>query len=377
MTSREAYLILQMLPGIGAVRVRMLLDHLETPEAILNANSTTLAKSAGIGAKLAATISTWPKYVDLEKEKAVADRSGIDWITWADDDYPELLKNIYDPPLCLFVRGNKAALNRTPALAIVGSRRTTRYGIEMTQRLSQAAVMTGWTVVSGLAYGIDTVAHHQVVDSDGVTIAVLAGGLGQIYPQDNVALARSICRNGALISEQPIMAAPDKRSFPLRNRIISGLSLGTLVVEAGNNSGALITAQSALDQGRQVFAVPGRVDSPQSRGCHSLLKQGAKLVETIADINDEFSDLFRVSRLASADGTRADNAATDDHRSGGVKLTPAERQVIDLLRGTELSIDEIKNQLNISMPTALSILLGLELKKLVLSLPGKRYGLKP
>ncbi len=193
------------------------------------------------------------------KELKLVERAGVTVITLEDPGYPEVLKEIYDPSLCLYVRGKIGVLNDGTlkrSLAVVGSRRTTRYGVVTTENLTLSAVNAGLAIVSGLARGIDTIAHRVAVQSGGCTIAVLGGGLGYIYPQENLSLARAITDNGLLMSEQPMLFKVDKRSFPMRNRIISGLTRGTIVIEAGAHSGALITAQQALEQGRLVFAVP-------------------------------------------------------------------------------------------------------------------------
>ncbi len=372
MNRREAYIILNLVPGVGPVRVKQLLRYFETPEAILAEKATSLARVHGIGKKIAEVIANWANEVNLRQEIELANRAGVDLVTQVDPEYPELLKEIYDPPLCLYVRGIKSALKSPLCLAVVGSRRTSRYGTSTAERLSISATQAGWTIVSGLALGIDTAAHAATVDVGGVTIAVLAGGLGRIYPQVNIPLARKITDHGALISEQPMNMSPDKRAFPMRNRIIAGMSSGTLVIEAGARSGALITAQQAIDQGRSVFAVPGRVDSPTSRGCHRLLKDGATLVETIDDVLEEFNFLPQLSASRSNTGPERKTSRLDQVLE---ELTENEQKLVDVLRDGEKTIDEIFGISEIPIPEILAILLRLELKRVVYQLPGKRYEL--
>ena len=374
MTNRIAYIILNLIPGIGTIKVKKLLEHYQSPIEILEEKSQILSKFSGIGPKISSTIAQWRNYVDIDQEIKTTESAGVSLITLADPEYPSLLREIYDPPLCLYVRGNVKSLSVPLILAIVGSRRTTRYGIESTKRLAISAVQSGWTVVSGLARGIDTAAHRSVLESDGTTIAVLGSGLGKIYPQDNVGLARQICEHGAIVSEFPMLSPPDRKSFPMRNRIISGLCKGTLVMEAGHHSGALITAQQAIDQGRQVFAVPGPINMPQSKGCHYLIKDGAKLVENFGDVLDEFS-LFPNPRRHSEESR---NLFEKPKETGELNhtFTDTEQQIVEELKEGELTVDEINQHTKIPTADILSSLLHLEIKKLVNQYPGCRYGLR-
>ena len=370
MTLRESYIVLNLLPGIGSVRLKQLLQHYDSPQAVLKEKASVLATIKGIGPKLADLIAKWERHADLGKELETATRAGVQICTLIDPEYPSLLQSIYDPPLCLYVRGNVRSLNGSLPIAIVGSRRTTRYGIETTERLTTAAVNAGFTIISGLARGIDTVAHTATVEHDGVTVAVLGGGLGYIYPQENVPLARKIVEKGALVSEFPMSSRPDRRSFPMRNRIIAGLCKGTLVAEAGSHSGALITAQQALDHGRLVFAVPGRVDSPLSRGCHYLIKDGAKLVESIEDVLDEF-DLTQTVSESLPLGLNGES--TESNGMTLLQLSDSERIIMKLLEEGEMSVDEISQRVQSPVHNLLSLLLGLEIRRLIVQLPGKRF----
>jgi len=269
------------------------------------------------------------------------------------------------------------ALDSPNSIAVVGTRRPTTYGMRMAEELSIAATAAGWTVISGLAIGIDTAAHEAVVRHDGRTVAVLGSGLGRIYPQQNLTLARQICDRGALISEFPLQFPPDRRTFPMRNRIVSGLSAGTLVVEAGTRSGALITASQALEQGRQVFAVPGRADSPQARGCHALIKDGARLVESFADVLDEFSEFIRALRPATPPDSAAESLQQPPETLGtGLQLGDLERKLIEFVTAGEEGIDSLIARTGQPAATVLGALVMLEIQGVVKQLPGKRVVLR-
>ncbi len=368
-----------MIPGIGPIRVNQLLGVLGAPEQILSADQATLRRVAGIGADLAQRIAGWREAGDLDEEKQRAERGGVVIVTRQDPDYPAALNELRDPPLCLYVRGRLEALcSMNHAIAVVGSRRTTRYGIRMAKHVAGGAAFAGWTVVSGLARGIDSVAHQSTLDANGCTVAVLGSGLGRVYPQENLALARGIVEaGGALVSEFPMMFPPDKRTFPMRNRIIAGMTRGTVVVEAGLKSGSLITANLALDQGRQVFAVPGPVDSPQSRGCHQLIKDGATLVETFADVVEGLTLLFpglprepvgpSRSQLKTASSASAAAAAPATPELEGLQ-----RKVFEWIGTGEASVDELIAGLQEPAAQVLSAVVQLEMQRLVRQLPGKR-----
>ncbi len=375
MTDREAYIILNIISGIGPARVKSLCEHFGSVSGILQASPGELKSVQGIGITLAEAISSWKTDLDHESEMQLAERAGVQIITLADDEYPSILKEVHDAPLCLYVRGQMPSDNDF-MLGVVGSRRITNYGRSMSEHLSRAAVYAGWTVVSGLAYGTDAVAHRTVVDAGGRTIAVLGGGLARIFPQDHIPLAKSIIDGGgAVISEFPMEFAPNRRSFPMRNRIISGLSKGVVVIEAGTTSGALITAKFALDQGRLIFAVPGQADNPQARGCNSLIKQGAKLTETFDDIMEEFEFLPEFSRQKNYKVV-ADQAVTDEVEEHGLKLTEDEGRIIGLLKNGDASADSLVAETGMGAGKLLSLLMKMEMKKLISQLPGKRFSLR-
>ncbi len=383
MNEREAYFILNLLPEIGAIRVNQLLRYFDGPVEVLRASVEELSRVSGISRRLADIIVRWRDNCDPEEEMRFAHKAGVTVICRQDPEYPSLLQEIPAPPLALYVRGTLEALSSPErALAIVGTRGPTNYGVNMARHLAASAVYSGWRVVSGLARGIDTVAHRAVVEADGSTVAVLGGGLAQIYPRENIDLARDICRKGALLSEMPMRMKPNRLSFPLRNRLIAGLSLGTVVVEAGTRSGALITAAQALEQNRRVFAVPGRVDSPQARGCHSLLKDGATLVERFEDIDTEFDFgiPFPGDRVGDGAEREADSPSLPGSESRSVSrktaesmnLSDIEQRVLNLIGREEVHIDELISASGEPAHVILATLSGLEMRHLIQQLPGKR-----
>ncbi|MFA6292054.1 MAG: DNA-processing protein DprA [Victivallales bacterium] len=375
MTDREAYIILNIISGIGPARVKSLCAHFGSVSSILLASSGELKSVQGIGNTLAEAISGWKTDSDHESEMELAERAGVEIITLADDEYPSALKDVHDAPLCLYVRGQMPS-DSDFMLGVVGSRRITNYGRSMSEHLSRSAAYAGWTVVSGLAYGTDAVAHKAVVDAGGRTVAVLGGGLARIFPQDHVPLAKSIIEGGgAVISEFPMEFAPNRRSFPMRNRIISGLSKGVLVIEAGTTSGALITAKFALDQGRLVFAVPGQADNPLARGCNELIRQGAKLTESFDDIIGEFEFLPDFHPTSNRK-TVEDRPTEEENDFDSFMLDEDEGKIISVLKNGEASADSLAGETGISTGKLLSTLMKMEIKKLIIQLPGKRFSLR-
>ncbi|NCC53214.1 MAG: DNA-protecting protein DprA [Spartobacteria bacterium] len=361
MNERLAYIALNMIDGIGPVKVRALVDALGAPREVLNANEETLRRVPGIGPRLAAGIVTQRSSVNPMNEEEEADRLGARIITQLDADYPARLKTIHDPPLALYMAGTLTDADQH-AIAMVGSRRATHYGKMMADRLSQQLAQVGYTVVSGLARGIDTAAHQGALKAGGRTIAVLGGALDKLYPPDNAGLAKMIATQGAVISEYPFGREPDRTTFPYRNRIVSGLSQGVVVVEAPIKSGSLITADMAMEQGRQVFAVPGRVDNPNVRGCHRLIRQGACLVETVDDILEDFETLLPSDKREKARelGKRPD-----------VRLSPEEKHLVSALGGGPLDVDSLTREAGLKSHQVSSLLLGLEMKRVIRMQPGR------
>jgi len=337
-----------------------------------------LAETKGISDNLAAKIHNWKSEINLAEEMDFADKGGAAIITLADAQYPEVLRNIYDPPLCLYVRGVLPEMDSN-TIAIVGSRRISAYGRKMAKHLTESAVFAGWKVVSGLAYGVDAVAHQTTVDAGGITVAVLGGGLARIHPQDHIPLARSIIDSGgAVISEFPMKFPVSRQSFPRRNRIVSGLSNAVLVVEAGLDSGALITAEIALEQGRSVFAVPGHVDNPQAKGCHKLIKQGAKLTEDFQDIVEDLEFLPGFARNGnSAVSSEDESADIEDNDALDLRgFTEDEQKVLKLLKKEACSFDSMAVATGIPTGILLGLLMKLEMKMIISQSPGKVYSIR-
>lgn len=379
MTDREAYIVLNLLTGIGPIRVKRLLSLFGSAAAVLRAPTSALARVPGVGSETAQRVAAWKDECDLAAELRLAEQAGVTLLTQIDPEYPEALRAIHDPPLCLYVRGQLDCLSRLErSIAIVGSRRTTRYGVRMARHLATEAAYAGWVVVSGLARGIDTVAHEAVVACEGCTVAVLGGGLARLSPQENVGLARRMVEiGGAVISEFPMTFPPTKHTFPMRNRIISGSTAGTIVVEAGLRSGSLITAEQALEQGRGVYAVPGPADSPQSRGCNRLIKDGAVLTESFSDILEDLGTLPGMGASArdtirQTRQTEPPAGADSDAAAAFPDLEPFEARIVDSLRRGETDVDTLIRELGEPAHRVLGVLVTLELKQVVRQLPGRR-----
>lgn len=349
------YLGFNLTPGIGPVRLRRLLEHFGNPERAWTASPAEL-RAAGLDETCVANLVATRARVSLPDELARIRKLGVTLLTWEHPSYPERLRHIYAPPPLLYARGT--LLPNEPAVAIVGTRQATPYGREVARRLAQELARNGVTVVSGLALGIDTEAHQGALAGGGRTIAVLACGVEQPYPLRNRELAARIIDHGALVSDYPPGTAPEPRNFPPRNRIISGLSLGVVVVEAGARSGALITCDFAAEQGRDVLAVPGSILSPASRGCHDLLAQGARLVRGVEDVLDEL-------HLAQA-------AAHEEARRI-VLEDLVEATVLESLGPEPLHADEIGRTCGLPAATLASTLTILELKGLVRHVGGMHY----
>jgi len=322
-------------------------------------------RDAGLSEKKARAIST-PNEAAIEAALLWLEDERHHLLTYGSDEYPELLAQIRGAPLALFVNGNIDALH-LPSLAIIGSRNPTRGGISNAVEFSRHMARSGYAIVSGLAQGIDTAAHSGALEAGGRTVAFLGHGIDRVYPPQNHELAHQITLRGALVTEYPLGAAPDKRHFPERNRLISGLSLGTLVVEAARRSGSLITARLAAEQGREVFALPGSIHNTLARGCHELIRQGAKLVETAADIGAELAPLAGHLRQILAESTANKISSTyedDDYAELRKVLSHDPTNINDLESQSGLTIDQLS-----------SMLLILELQGEVEALSGRRYTL--
>lgn len=363
MTRLEALISLNIVYDIGGIRLKKLLEFFGQPENILKATPERLMAVSGIGDKIAHKIHELKKE-DLDEEFTLAKKFGLKIITYEDNKYPENLKNIPDPPLVLYIKGELKEEDKF-SIAIVGSRRASFYGLTCAEKFAADLSGNGFTIVSGMARGIDTCAHRGALKSGGRTIAVIGSGFANIYPPENNKLAEEISCHGAVISEFPINTKPLRENFPRRNRVISGLSLGVLVAEAARNSGALITADFALEQGRDVFALPGKVDSQTSFGTNGLIKQGAKLVSCVDDILEEFN-------LRTTIGPKCTMKV--NKRISIPDLVDNDEKILYASISEEpLPLDEIVENTNLDISRVSDILLRLQLKKLIRQLPGKQF----
>jgi DNA processing protein len=358
------WLALSLTPGLGSILIKRLLDRFITPESVFRAPMKELLKIEGLGEKVANEIQKGPLEKTVSRELSLLKEIGGRIITLKDDDYPKRLRDIYDPPALLYLRGELRNEDEL-SIAIVGSRKTSPYGRWITEKIGQDLARHGVTVVSGMARGIDSVAHLGALQGRGRTIAVLGSGIDVIYPSENRNLFYQIIDQGAVLSEFPMGSPPEGGHFPKRNRIISGLSMGVVIVQASSESGSLITAGYALEQGREVFAVPGNVGAEGSRGTNRLIKEGAKLVESSEDILEEILPQWR----------REEGAA---QKAGApvLDLTEEEKILYQLLGETPLHIDAIIRESQLDPGRVSSFLLNLELKGLISQWPGKCFSKK-
>ncbi len=351
-----------MVAGVGPRLHKALRDRFGTAAAVLDAAPSDLRTVEGIGPKLTDRIAAARREIDPSEVLATCRQHGIDILSDADPAYPAMLREIHDPPAVLFVRG-KLLPDDTLSVAIVGSRHATHYGLTQAEQLAGSLARAGLTIVSGLARGIDAAAHRGALAAGGRTVAVLGSGLCNIYPPEHQALAAEVAAHGALVSEAPPYSPPIPGAFPQRNRIISGLSLGVIVVEASTTSGALISARHAMEQGREVFAVPGRIDNRLARGCHRLIRDGAKLVETVDDVLEELGPL--IGPITKADGQEIRNPAE-------LQLNELETAVLAAIDSEPTSIDALVSTCRLAVPQILATLSALEMRRLVQRLEGNR-----
>jgi DNA processing protein len=347
-----------MVPHLGPVRLRRLLDIFGSPDRVLLAKRHELQCIEGMNEPLVESLASWESIVDLPRELDRIREFGATLLTLDDANYPALLRKIYDPPTVLYVWGTLESRDHH-AVGVVGSRHTSHYGLECAKKISYQIAYAGLTVVSGLARGIDTAAHQGALAAKGRTVAVLGTGLRHLYPAENQALAEKIASSGAVVTEFPMETMPDRQTFPMRNRIISGWGFGLLVVEAGINSGALISASQAAEQGRNLYAIPGPIDRPTSHGANRMIQQGAKLVMSVDDILEDVQSLFP--------------KAPDLLPSKPPDLEGDLLKVYDAIASGETSIDEIIQRSGIGASSATVALLQLEVRHLVKQLPGKYF----
>lgn len=360
------HLRLACVPGIGSRLRRMLLERFGSPEEVLAASPRQIASVARIGPKLLASFAEAATSRVAEETLALCRTRGVSLLVEGSDGYPGLLSRIADPPGVLFVRGRLEPCDAL-AVAVVGARNASPYGKRVAWQLAGGLARAGYTVISGLARGIDAAAHRGALDAGGRTIAVLGTGVLEIYPPEHEQLAAEVMARGAVVSEAPPLAEAHAGAFPQRNRIVSGLSLGTVVVEAAERSGALITARLATEQGREVFAVPGPIDSRTSRGCHGLIRDGAKLVESVDDVLEELGPLFETT--VGRDGRMVKSPAELD-------LGDVERQVLAAVDAHGLAgacdIDSVVAETSLAASQVLSTIGVLEMRRILRRLPGNR-----
>jgi DNA processing protein len=351
---------LALVTGVGPRLRKALLDAFGTAGDVFAAAPSDLRRVPGIGAELARRIRAAKDEIDVQSEIDLCAAGNIRILTDHDDDYPRALREIHDPPAILFVRGQILPPDAL-AVAIVGARHATHYGITQAERLAGSLARAGLTIVSGLARGIDAAAHRGALAAGGRTLAVLGSGLLNLYPPEHAELADEVVAGGALISEHPPHSPPLAGAFPQRNRIITGMSLGVLVVEASTHSGALISARHAMEQGREVFAVPGRIDSRTSRGCHALIRDGAKLVETADDVLEELGPLVAPAQTA---------AGLEVHQPAELLLNDVEQQVLATVSNDATTIDDVISATGLPTGQVLATISVLEMRHLVRRLSG-------
>jgi DNA processing protein len=359
----QAALCLALTPGVGPRLYRMLVAALGSPDRVLQAAPSTLRELPGIGSRLASSIAAAATDVDIGDELRLCREHKIELVGVDHPDYPTRLSEIGDAPAVLWCRGDLLPRDDL-AIAIVGTRHATRYGLRQAERLARGLALTGYTIVSGLARGIDAAAHRGALSAGGRTLAVLGSGLLNMYPPEHGELSLQIAADGAVISEFPALQPPRSGAFPQRNRIISGLSLGVIIVEAAERSGALISARHAMEQNREVFAVPGPIDSRVSAGCHQLIRDGATLVQGIDDVIEQLGPLARpVARTAGQ----------QIHHPAELQLNPQETSVLQAVTEEPTAVDVIVANCGLPVHRVLSTLSVLEMRRLVRRVSGSEF----
>jgi DNA processing protein len=355
MLNPRAYWVgLNLVKGIGSVRFKALVETFGSPEAAWNAPSQAW-RDTGLSQKIVDSFQRVRKGVSLEQMWDRIQALGAQVLTWDDDAYPRRLKQIDQPPPVLYVRGSLTPEDEW-AVAIVGTRRVTAYGRQVTEEMATVLAQNGVTIVSGLARGVDSISHQAAINTGGRTLAVLGNGVDQIYPPENRRLADQIMLHGALVSDYPLGTQPDGINFPPRNRIISGLSIAVIIVEAGETSGALITASFAAEQGRDVFAVPGNINAPQSKGTNRLIRDGAQPLLSPQDVLEALN-LTMVT----------------EHRAVALPTDPVEARLYQLLSQEPKHVDEIRSQANMPIEAVTATLTMMELKGMVRQVGGMNY----
>lgn len=359
----EEWVLLNAILPVHKVKLKPLVEFYGDPRKVLSASDEELLRTGMVNHSFVEALRHTQKNFDLKQERLLIEKYRPKIITFWDEEYPASLKYLSDGPIVIYCLG-EIKKSDIFSLGIVGTRHNTGYGKNVTLRLAADLAESGVTIVSGLARGIDTYAHQAALSKKGRTIAVLGGGLAHLYPPENESLALQIKNQGAVISESPMSGQPDKTSFPLRNRIIAGLSLGVVVIEADEQSGALITARWALEQGREVFAVPGNITSPYSRGSNGLIKQGAKLVEEASDVIEEIECLKRVIKQKK-------KKVRSPHLQS--PLTSTEEKILHLLSAGPVNIEVLCTELQMPVYKLSPILLQLEMREHIKETSGKNY----
>ena len=366
MNNQESLLALNLLPGLGPIRIRRLLERFQTSEQVLRARENQLTAVQGIGPKAARIIRSWEDHVDLQGELSSIRERGLSILTPEHPAWPSAFQHLPDGPIVLYVWGRLEERD-LHSLAVVGSRKATHYGRTCTHKFSFQLAHAGFTIISGLARGIDTAAHEGALAAEGRTIAVLGSGLGQLYPPENMTLVERIADgNGAVVSEFPINTKPSTKTFPQRNRIVAGWCEGLLVVECPLRSGALITANLAGEYGRQVFAIPGAIDRSSSEGCNELIRNGALLVTDGSHLLEELSQLPPESRTSAPIHNPSNQLAQP-------LLSQNESGVHAQLSSEQMSMDQLIEATGLAPSTVAASLLRLEMKGLIRQLPGSYF----
>ena len=357
------WLALKHVKGLGCINFKRIIDHLGDPRRVFGASNRDLAQIPGLENQVIKGLLNFSDWDQVKMEMSRLAEAGVKIITYNDENYPPRLRAIPDPPPFLYVKGDLGK-EMDRALAVVGSRSASDYGLKLTRRLCHGLSSLGFVLVSGMARGIDGEAHGATLDAGGRTVAVLGSGVDVPYPWEHEEMYEKIIAQGAVLSEHPLGTPPLPQHFPVRNRLISGLSLGVIVVEATEKSGSLITADFAIEQGREVFAVPGQAGSSLSRGTHRLIRQGAKLVEEVSDIIEEIAPQL----LGQAQGIEQ---APSPSLPPDVK--PETKRIFEMIQKSPLQIDDVIQSSGLSPAKVSEVLLDLEIKGYLRQLPGKRF----
>jgi len=364
MTEREAFVCLNAVSGLGNMKIRRLIEAFGSGQSVWRQSGASLRRVEGIGKRIAENIAGFDWKTFLRQEMDQVHRHRITVLAFFEQAYPEYLRQTVDCPVVVYIRGNPAVL-KNPGIALVGSRRASVYGTSAARLLAEQLARRHVTVISGMARGIDTAAHQGCLVAGGTTVAVLGSGLARIYPPENRTLAEKISASGCVISEFPLEVGPVAGNFPRRNRVISGLSAGIVVVEAAQRSGALITSRCALEQGREVFAVPGKIGQAQAAGTNWLIQQGAKLITCAEDVLEEFPDL----RCVADAGGLAQDLISGDQRD----LSPVEQRCLAHVSDEPIHLDDLLIHSGLKQSELMPFLLQWECEGRIKRLPGNFF----